>query len=45
MEHAILGAGIVILLAGYIYICIRRYQSSQVISTAEWVRLMRKNDL
>jgi len=44
MEHAIIGAGIVILL-GYAYVWIRHYQSRQVISTAEWLRLMRETNL
>jgi hypothetical protein len=45
MGHTIFGTGIVILLAGYVYVCIRRYQSSQVISTTEWLRLMREKKL
>jgi hypothetical protein len=43
MEHFTIGAGIVILLCcAYVYF--RRYRSCQVISTTEWVRLMREND-
>jgi hypothetical protein len=43
MEHITIGAGIVILLCcAYAYF--RRYRSGQVISTTEWVRLMREND-
>jgi hypothetical protein len=44
MEHVTIAAGIVILL-GYAYAYIRRYRSCQEISTTEWVRLMRKNNL
>ncbi|MGP8269216.1 MAG: hypothetical protein ACLQLH_04045 [Terracidiphilus sp.] len=44
MEQTIFGAGIVILL-GYAYVYIKHYRSRQVISTAEWVRLMREVNL
>ncbi len=44
MEHTIIGGGIVFLL-GYAYVLIRHYQSRQVISTSEWLRLMRETNL